>query len=128
MVDAPQARTNSRTESEPLSAAIGQAARRARWKTLIACIAAGTIGAPLAWLVPGHRILLTSVALVVAAFGWRGAAERILADERASKAPDRVLIIGFTAIRWTSILVGTCAAIASATWLVFDLLGASFRL
>ena len=108
--------------------AIARAARGASWATLVACAAAGAIGVPVGWFVGAHRILLLSAALTVGAFGSGGLADRILADERAGGDPDRVLLTGFTAVRWLSVVVGACAVLVFLAWIFFALLGGSFRL
>jgi len=128
MFRAPQLRASSSADSEPLAGAIVRAARGARWRTLIACVTAGAIGVPAAWLIPAHRILLVSAAIAVGAFGSGGIADRILADERTSGNADRVLVVGFTTIRWLSVVVGTCAAVACLAWMFFVVLGSSFSL
>ena len=116
------------SDDEALSTAIARAARSARWPVLVACMAIGAIGVPAGWLVAAHRIILVAAALAVGAFGSGGVADRILADERASGEPDRVLLIGFTTIRSLSVIVGVCAAIVFLAWLFFGLLGRGFRL
>ena len=83
---------------------------------------------PAGWYVAAHRIILVAAALAVGAFGAGGLADRILADERASGDPDRVLLIGFATIRSLSVAVGTCSAIAFLGWIFFGVLGARFRL
>jgi hypothetical protein len=116
------------SDDETLAMAIARAARGASWATLMACAAVGALGIPVGWFVAAHRILLVSAALTMGAFGSGGLAERILTDELASGDPDRVLLIGFAAVRWVSIVVGTCAALVFLAWIFFALLGGSFRL
>lgn len=125
MIDSQRIRASRSDDSESLSVAITRMARTARWQMLAVCATAGAIGVPAAWLVGTHRIVLVSAAAALGAFGTGGLADRILADERAGGDPDRVLVVGFTAIRWLSIAIGTGSSITCVMWLLFAAMGAS---
>jgi hypothetical protein len=114
---------SSTDDSETVVAAIGRAARKARWRTLLACIAVGAVGVPVGWFLSAHRIVLVSLAIAIGSFGSGGLADHILADERSTGDPDRVLTVGFTIIRWLSVGLGTGAAIVCLAWVFFRSLG-----
>ena len=48
--------------------------------------------------------------------------------ELPAREPDRILLIGFTTIRWLSVGIGVCAALVFVAWLFFGLLGSRFSL
>ena len=122
MFRAPLPRASDSPASEPLGPAIAHAARTVGWRTLIACVAVGIIGAVAGWFAPAHRVLLVSAAIALGAFGSGGIADRIVADERGSGNPDRVLVVGFLTIRGLSVVVGACAGVVSVAWFFFDFL------
>jgi len=111
--------------SEGFGAAVVRVARRVRWQGLLACALTGALGVPLGWLVADHRIILVAIAVVVGAFGAGGLADRVVRDERSSPEPDRILVVGFAAIRWVSVVAGTSAAITVGMWLLFTAMGGS---
>lgn len=123
MAHSPRLPAPSAEDSETLAAAITRAARNARWQMLVACTVIGAVGVPGGWFINAHRVVLVSVAIAIGSFGSGGLADRILADERSTGNPDRVLTVGFTIIRWLSIGIGTGAAIVCLTWMFFRSLG-----
>jgi hypothetical protein len=123
VVHTPRLPAPSAKDSETLVAAIARAARSARWRTLVACAAIGAVGVPAGWFISAHRVVLVSAAIAIGSFGSGALADRILADERSTGDPDRVLMVGFAIIRWLSIGIGTGAAIVCLTWVFFRSLG-----
>jgi hypothetical protein len=118
MVDAPQLPISS-NDNDTLATAIARAARRASWRTLLACLILGVSGASAAWFVASHRILPVSAAIAIGAFGAGGLADRILTDERSHVDADQTLLVGFRVIRWLSVAVGGCSAIITVAWMLF---------
>jgi hypothetical protein len=123
VVHTPRLHASSGDDGETLVAAIVRAARTARWRTLVACAAIGAVGVPAGFFISAHRVLLVSAAIAIGSFGSGGLADRILRDERSTSDPDRVLVVGFTIIRWLSAGIGTGAAIVCLIWVFFRSLG-----